>query len=144
MAALRYAPSSPLISCSFNRSNRPPESPQSFTYGLWNEERSRGTREICKSVLSGGNDVCERGWVKGRPPIGVVGDIYTQFVTRGSINPIISYLTALGKGSTSNMVTASVRPHEERSTECRIENVVAVIDTKVLTPCLHYQSSLMM
>ena len=112
----------------FNRSNRPPEPPPSFTYELWNEEKSKGTREMCKSILSGGNDVSERGRVKGRPPIGVLGDIYPQFVTRGSITPIIGRLTALKNGSASNMVTASVRLHDERSTECRIENVVAVID----------------
>lgn len=112
----------------FNRSNRPSESPPSFTYGLWNEEKSKGTRDMCKSILSGGNDISEHGRVKGRPPIGVLGETYPQFVHRGSITPVVGHLTTLKKGSRLDMATAVVRSCDERRTESHIQNVVAVID----------------
>jgi hypothetical protein len=112
----------------YNRSNRPPEHPPSFTYELWNKEKSDRTREMGKSILSGGNDVSERGRVEGRPPIGVLGDMYTQFVTIGSITPIIGRLEALQQGDTVNTATASIRPLDEKDPVYHIDNVVAVID----------------
>ena len=131
----------------FNRSNRPTQPPLSFTYGLWNEEKSRATREMGNAMMNGGNRVGEYGNGEGQgkrkgdgkgegkiggkeaPPIGVLGDVYPQFVASGVIRPILGHLTAVKKDSTSgeSAVTGTVRLGDIQS-ERRIENVVAVIN----------------
>ncbi|PVH94104.1 hypothetical protein DM02DRAFT_694132 [Periconia macrospinosa] len=118
----------------FNRANRPPETPPSFTYDLWNEQKSRAGRDMCKSILSGGNDVSERGRVEGRTPLGVLGDIYPQFVSGGVIAPVIGYLRSLKKGTASNVVSAIIERSGNETTKKNIENVVAVIDATGFDP----------
>lgn len=112
----------------FNRSNRPVEPPPSFRYGLWNEEKSKAAREMCESILSGGNDVSEQENVQGRPPIGVMGELYPQLVINGSIAPLIGHLRTLKKGKAENLATAIIQKFDGKNTECYIENVIAVID----------------
>lgn len=123
----------------FNRSNRPAQPPPSFTYGLWNEEKSRAAREMGNAMMNGGNRAGEYGNREGQgkgngdgkevPPIGVLGDVYPQFVASRVIRPILGHLTAVKKDSTSgeSAVTGTVRLGD-RQGERRIENVVAVID----------------
>ncbi|KAF2651632.1 FAD/NAD(P)-binding domain-containing protein [Lophiostoma macrostomum CBS 122681] len=125
----------------FNRSNRPAQPAPSFTYGLWNEEKSRATREMGNAMMNGGNRAGEYGngegqgktGVKEALPIGVLGDTYPQFVASGVIKPILGHLTAVKKVSNSNSTsgestaTGTIRLSDGQG-EHHVEKVIAVID----------------
>ena len=70
-----------------------------------------------------------KGDWKEAPPIGVMGDVYPQFVASGAIIPVLGDLATVKKDDINgeSTVTCTVRVDDKQG-ERRIENVIAVIN----------------
>jgi hypothetical protein len=128
----------------FNRSNRPAQPPPEFTYALWSEEKSKAMRQMGDTLMNGGNrsgaheDGKESSKVRGKEalPLGVMGDLYPQFVARVAIMLLSGHLTAVktdqhasGESTDTFTATGTVRVGDgAAASERRIDSVVAIID----------------
>jgi len=109
----------------FNRSSRPADPPPSFTVGLVTPEKVKASRKMVHTLIDGNEGVIKAQDDDVLAPIGILDDMYLQFVKTGKIVQVRGTLKHL-EINDSNVLTATVES-TVASTLPVIEDVCAVI-----------------
>jgi hypothetical protein len=109
----------------FNRSSRPADPPPSFTVGLVTPDKVKALRKMVHTLVDGNEGDVKEQENDQLAPIGVMDDMYLQFLKAGKIVQLRGTLQKLSSDD-SDTVTATVESTVTSSTNV-VENVCAVI-----------------